>query len=497
MQLVPPSGGWSPLEVHALLSDPDAIEWRDKVGVAGAADGSGKPTTRLLATAGRVAKTRIDHARPSAAEALAVVAGARARGLAARLWHPDKQWAVIEVDGQWYPLTICPRLVTLRDAATLAERRRGWTRMLQLGIDVDRVHAIGLDLNPSNFGFAPGDDRMYYIDDELYAPLSARELAGAVAARIPEHPDATPEVWSAWGRELRDELVLGDMSWVDIRDEVARYPIAERFEAASRALAGALVDRPRAGRSERALVCVLADVHGNLPALDAVLDDARAHGATGFLFLGDAVGYGPWPRECVRRLAELPGPGGVRGNHDHAIASGHFELGMNRLARQSAEWTRDQLSPGDLAWLAGLPTERTGAGWLAVHGAPKDPQRLFAYVYEMTYEDNLRHLREHRIPLCFCGHTHAQLIHVELAGRPSKLPGARSLALDPRHHWIVNPGSVGQPRDGDSRAAYALWHVDTGALETRRVAYDLERTARAITAAGLPSQLEHRLRVGS
>src|SRR5690606_28591274 len=121
-----------------------------------------------------------------------------------------------------------------------------------------------------------------------------------------------------------------------------------------------------------------------------------------------------------RRLAELPRAHLIRGNHDHAIAANRFELGMNSLARQCAEWTRQQLGAAELAWLAELPIEHVEEGWVAVHGAPRDPHRFLAYVYELTYEDNLRHLREHRIPLCFYGHTHVQLTHVELAGGPSK-----------------------------------------------------------------------------
>lgn len=500
-----PSGTWTAGKLLALVADPGGVEWTHKVGVAGPVDGSAKPTTRLLAVRGWVAKTRTDQGSPSAAEAKAALSAARFPGRNAGVWHPDKIWSIMKIGSSWYPLTVCPELPTLRQIASLNERLAAWTEMIQVSVDVHRLHKIGLDINPANFGREASTSRLYYLDEELYPRLGEHEVAGAIVARIPEEAHADDVVWERWGSNLAIALSLGDSSDEAITSAIENYPLAEIYEASRRALLVGFrrarsVDRRRRSTSTPSndeITCVLADVHANLPALEAVLAEARAHGASRWLFLGDAIGYGPYPAECVRRLAELPNAILVRGNHDHAISTGRFEMGMNSLARQCAEWTRSALGASELAWLGSLPTDHVETGWLAVHGAPKDPHRFLAYVYELTYEDNLRHMRDKRIPICFYGHTHIQLVHVELAAGISKLAGPRELELSPRHTWLVNPGSVGQPRDGDARAGYALWNQRTGELRVRRVAYDLERTLSAVYAAALPSQVATRLQSGT
>jgi diadenosine tetraphosphatase ApaH/serine/threonine PP2A family protein phosphatase len=505
VSLIEGGGLWTRADLFALLTDPLAVEWRHKVGVAGPLDGSAKPTTRLMASRGWVCKTRVDEAADTADEARDRATAARRLGLAAEVWHPLKVWGVLRrpEDGRWLPVTVCPALVTLRQLEGLEERRRAWIEMLQASVDVHRAHGLGLDVNPANFARAPsGAGRLFYLDDEFYDAVDERNLAGAIAARIPEEPGATPAGWAAWGAALVGRLDLGAFTWERVRDEVRAYPLPERFEAHRAALVAALPDGgPRARRAPPKgppkLTCVLADVHANRPALDAVLADARARGADSYLFLGDAVGYGPHPADCVARLAELEAATFVRGNHDHAIATGAFEVGMNRLARRSAQWTRSSLGEADLAWLGALPLDQVGDGWVAVHGAPKDPHRFLAYVYELTYEDNLRYLRREGIPLCFYGHTHVQMTHAELAAGAIKLPGARTIEIDRKRRYLVNPGSVGQPRDGDPRAGYALWNRATDQIATLRVGYDVERTIEALRAAALPEELEPRLRAGT
>jgi diadenosine tetraphosphatase ApaH/serine/threonine PP2A family protein phosphatase len=504
VELLEVGGRWSPADLHALLNEPDAEEWRHKVGVAGPVDGSAKPTTRLLLSRGWVCKTRIDDVATTAAEARERAAAARRPGVEAALWHPDKLWAVMRrsEDDRWLGLTVCPALVTLRQLLRRDERLHAWREMLQTSIDAQHEHRLGLDINPANFARrADGAPGLFYLDDEFYEAIDERNLAGAIAARIPEEPDAGPEIWTAWGRALVAGLDLGAFSWERVRDEIGTYPLPERFEAGRRALVATLPRRTgrraTSAKGPPRLTCVLADVHANEPALDAVLADARARGADSFLFLGDAVGYGPHPSACVARLAELEAATFVRGNHDHAIATGAFELGMNSLARRSAQWTRSSLAAADLEWLGGLPLEHVGEGWLAVHGAPKDPHRFLAYVYELTYEDNLRYLRHEGIPLCFYGHTHVQMTHAELAAGATKLPGVRTIEVDRKRRYLVNPGSVGQPRDADPRAAYALWNRATDEVMTLRVAYDVERTIEALRAAALPGELVPRLRAGT
>lgn len=497
--LLEPHGDWTAAKVFELFSNPDCEEWRHKVGVAGPVDGSAKSTTRLLAVRGWVLKTCIGEASASRKEVFELVSKGRAAGLAASVWHPLKIWVVMSVENQFYPLTICPELVTLRQLDDWNDRSLAWIEMIQSSIDVHHSHGLGLDLNPANFGRDGQASRLFYLDDEFYTGLSERNVANAIVARIPEEPTVVASAWRSWGEKLKATLSLGKFSWDGIAEEIRIYPLPERFEECRKALLSVLLHREKKSKSSRKkrVTCVIADVHGNLPALEAVLEDARSHDADSFLFLGDAIGYGPQPSECISRLAELPQSVLLRGNHDHAVATGQFEVGMNRLARHCAEWTRSSLGTHELEWLAELAPDYFADEWLAVHGAPQDPRRFLAYVYELTFEDNLRYLRQAKIPLCFCGHTHVQMTYAEVASGPTRVVGASTMQLLPKFQYLVNPGSVGQPRDGDPRAAYALWDRQTAEVKTLRVAYDLERTIAALHAAQLPSQLEGRLRAGA
>lgn len=488
-----------------LLTTADACEWRHKVGVAGRADGSAKPSTRLLASRGVVLKTNLAQLAPSRDAVRARLVLDRDRGARARVWHPTKQWALLQVADGWLPLSACRELRTLRSLDHLEDRLRSWTAMLALGIETESRSGLGLDLNPANFAFEEGQSLLYYVDDELYPRLDPRQIAFSIAARIPEEPSADENTWRDWGRDLSAMFEMRGTTEDDrepIIEEVLGYPLAEAFETMRSALVTGLrteratmrLGRRTFGLSER--VCVLADVHANLPALEATLSAARELGASAFLFLGDAVGYGPHPAECVALLSELPGVA-IRGNHDHAIATGNLETGMNRLARSCAEWTRTRIGRPEIEWLESLPPEHRDEEWMAVHGAPRDPRRFLAYVYDLTYEENLEHIGREGLAVCFHGHTHLPLVHVELPSGRTKLAGPREHTLSPRRPCLVNPGSVGQPRDGDPRAAFALWERASARVSFHRVPYDVDRTLRDIRRAGLPDELLSRLQNGA
>lgn len=484
-----------------LLTSPDAEEWRHKVGVVGRLDGSGKATTRLLAVRGWVLKTSVASPEPTREGLRERLELEIARGARAGVWHPSKRWALVGTAAGWLTVVACRELHTLRRVEPVEARVHAWTQMLALGMDVKLRTGLGLDLNPANFALDSELGGLFYLDEELYPGFGLQQVASAIVARIPEEPDAPEGTWREWGYQLHGALRISNAEREKIVEEALSYPLVEAYGGARIALLegfrkGRDTVRPSPRKPTGGLVCVFADVHGNLPALEAVISAACENGATSFLFLGDAVGYGPHPRECVARLADL-GCLAVRGNHDHAVATGQVDGYMNSLARACAEWTRDRLGPHEIAWLLGLPLEQRGDGWMAVHGAPRDPHRMRAYVYDLTFEDNLRHLRHEGVPLCFHGHTHVQLVHAELPSGPTKLAFVRYATLSPRTIHMVNPGSVGQPRDGDSRAAFALWDPASGRLELCRVPYRVELTLRDLARAGLPSELARRLALGN
>lgn len=240
---------------------------------------------------------------------------------------------------------------------------------------------------------------------------------------------------------------------------------------------------------------VLSDIHANLSALDAVLEDA---GEFDFLWcLGDVIGYGPDPNECVARLREFPHIS-LSGNHDWA-ALGRIDLrGFNTDARTSAEWTQAQLDPAARAYLQALPPSRVESGYTLAHGSPRQP--IWEYILDpVTASHNFSAFDT---VICLVGHTHVPAMYFMPDGaQDDRHCESRGPELDHPFHlnsgrWIVNPGSVGQPRDGNPDAAYAMLDLDNNTWEYRRVRYPVRDTQRRMREQGLPSRLIERLAQG-
>jgi diadenosine tetraphosphatase ApaH/serine/threonine PP2A family protein phosphatase len=240
---------------------------------------------------------------------------------------------------------------------------------------------------------------------------------------------------------------------------------------------------------------LISDIHANLTALEAVL--AVAEPADRSICLGDVVGYGPDPNEVIDRVVQL-GFQTIRGNHDKAAAGGGCE-DFNPIARAAIDWTHRQLRPENLSWVQALPAGPLHEGGMVfVHGAFEDEDRyLFS---EDQAVDSLLHSPS---PVTFFGHTHVQgafLLRDQRVEtfRPKLAAGEKSalLELDPAARYLINPGSIGQPRDGDPRAGFAV--VDTGrrTVEFHRVPYDIASVQERMERAGLPQPLVIRLAFG-
>jgi len=235
---------------------------------------------------------------------------------------------------------------------------------------------------------------------------------------------------------------------------------------------------------------ILSDLHGNLEAIEAVL--AHAEGLYDrILCLGDLVGYGAEPNAIVdwtRKNAAVI----VRGNHDKAGAGLDDLETFSPLARASALWTRTVLTPESRAYLERLPRGPLPyEGIDLVHGSPADEDE-----YLISLEDALPLRAYLGAQVTFFGHTHVQggFLLAQRAARRIQPDGV--LQIEQKYFYLVNPGSVGQPRDGDPRAAYALWSPEERTVEYRRAAYDVDRAAAKIRAAGLPDFLAARLLEG-
>lgn len=240
-------------------------------------------------------------------------------------------------------------------------------------------------------------------------------------------------------------------------------------------------------------ILLISDIHANLAALDAVLADAGSFDRV--WCLGDLVGYGPEPNECVERVRDLRRYQCLAGNHDWA-ALGKLDLDdFNTDARLAALWTRQTLTPDNRAF---LDARLAAIGPLEdhfslVHGSPRQP--IWEYILDETVAAANFPLFD--TPFCLVGHTHVPVIYAETGGRPLALlpPENEPFALSGQR-LIINPGSVGQPRDGDPRASYALLDTDALTITYRRVEYPIEATQQKMVAAGLPPRIIARLSYG-
>ncbi|GAK50979.1 Ser/Thr protein phosphatase family protein [Candidatus Moduliflexus flocculans] len=521
LDIVGPGGGIGEEGLYAKLIAPEALEWREKVGVMTPADGSAKASTRLLKSGGWVFKTDTHQQHADRAVLRAQLQRLVGIALNTDLWHPDKFWFLLRADDVWWPVSACPQLTIIRAATETVEKLAWWTKMIEMGFEISKTHHLGLDLNPSNFGFEEqARDRLYYVDDEAYAKHTLFDIAEAIVARLPEDLAITPDEWRVWGRQLsgiaRAYCQHSD-DWRHFLDGIRDYPLTPALSSARQGLMDGIsaptetlsfasptdaTPAPRFALQKQQLpqtpiTCIFGDVHGNLPALNAVLKEAERLGADSYIFLGDAVSYGPFPKECIERIANMPKTVMLRGNHDHTVGTGIPENGSNRLAREMDSWTTQQLNSTEREWLLALPVEYQEDHWLCVHGSPLDQQRFYAYVYEMTYKNNLTYLEEHQLLVCFYGHTHVQFIYRRnVDGMDEKLLPEKIEIAEESGRLLINPGSVGQPRDGDPRAAFALWSRQERRFRFYRIPYPVDATIQAVKKAGLPEDLVYRLEVG-
>ena len=243
---------------------------------------------------------------------------------------------------------------------------------------------------------------------------------------------------------------------------------------------------------------VLSDIHSNLEALQAVLHASAAQRYDAVLVLGDLVGYGADPNAVVDHVRNLNPAAIIRGNHDKVAAGLDDAEDFNAMAKSAAHWTRDSLTPQTLQYLRDLPAGPQMVDDMIeiCHGSPLDED-----LYVVADVDAARSIAVARAPICLFGHTHVAV--------SARMDNQRRLEIEaPQGHpefptdinadskYLINPGSVGQPRDGDSRAAYAIADMDRKVVTLYRVAYPIEVAQKKILDAGLPPMLAYRLGMG-
>jgi len=235
---------------------------------------------------------------------------------------------------------------------------------------------------------------------------------------------------------------------------------------------------------------IIADIHANLEALQAVLEDAKKQNVTHYACLGDVVGYNANPKECLDIVRGMGMPC-VKGNHDEMCSEDADLEGFNPHAAEAVSWTRAQLSPEDRNWLKDLKYFRLVASFSIVHATLDGPQR-WGYVFDklaaaasFTYQNTA---------ICFFGHTHVPVAFI----RDSMVRGGTysKFKVEPGRKYFVNVGSVGQSRDGVPKATYVVYDLQEGSIELRRLDYDMATAQKKILEAGLPPRLAERLTQG-
>ena len=244
-------------------------------------------------------------------------------------------------------------------------------------------------------------------------------------------------------------------------------------------------------------IAVISDIHSNLEALEAVLTQIRRESADAVLNLGDLVGYNASPNECLELLI---GQNffNLAGNHDLALLEPERAESFNIIAHQALMWSREQIRPGLLKFIEALPlTQEFGDRFLACHGTPTNADTYISYHFQgkrvfkqMTKQTNLK--------VCFFGHTHRRALwYRDIRGTVGTREITRpKVDLAREGHYLINPGSVGQPRDGNPEAAYAIFDAEEFSIHFKSVPYDVAGAQRRILAAGLSPFLAERLSQG-
>jgi predicted phosphodiesterase len=259
---------------------------------------------------------------------------------------------------------------------------------------------------------------------------------------------------------------------------------------------------------------VLSDIHSNLEALTTVLEKCRELGITEYISLGDVVGYNANPNECLALVRNLNVVSRVRGNHDdYAVRGDIAESGFNANAKKAVAWTREQISEDDRQWLDEAKYEARFLNATLVHATLDTPQNWGYILDQFNAEDNFTYQRTN---LCFCGHSHVPVAFVKKqltnpGERPIEMinswngdvdedvtiPAAVEVEYRKNNKYLFNIGSIGQPRNGDPRASFAVWDTDRMTVTRHRLPYDIAATQQKILDAGLPERLAERLVYGS
>lgn len=454
---------------------------------------TGKPSTRIFANQHYVVKISSTQGHNDQATQK-WLEKKRAEEIALGIYPADKTWFLVDVDGQHLAGNICQRLLPVnliaRDNITVNLRR-----IYAMAIHIAADHQLQLDLGLSNFALS-SDDKLFYIDDDVYRFDHFLTMGQLMAAHLREYAknidiaylaaSIRASVISHFADFQHALLILSE----HIQHCYIPKPLVEYFVVFEQGLLASNAEHENNLPQELPdKIAIFSDIHANIDALDAVLADMDQRGI-GFAFvLGDVVGYGPDPNACVERLRERSFVT-VKGNHDNAVATGVSTQSNSRSAQWAIDWTINNIRQENRQWLAHLPAcVKTDEFWL-LHGAPIDASFFNAYVYQMTYQQNLDALQQHKMPLCFHGHSHIPGIYWRDKKQQDGFTyqAAKNISLD-KAFMLISAGSVGQPRDGQAAAQYAIWDKKAATLTFINVPYAIETVIKKMQQLNFPSDV--------
>jgi|GEM_PF-45494 len=494
---------------------------------------TGKPATRLYASATHVVKVNTSGGFDNSKIAVAWCCKYLLKSTNASIYPPKKTWFVLQDEGVWRAGNIAERLSPLHTviANVSSEQALEWL------LDVSEMylrHAAQfqerLDEGLSNFGVAP-DGHIYYLDDDFYTwdhflsfvamlagwlrHYAATWFENDLAVRFGQHLgtilhhhfDDVPGVAAVnlvyehlgsqylTGAALeRAQTIRHELLWPSQRVEIERNKTSSKVTLSEEPLPVREVDLLEQWFAEDEAVALLADIHANLPALQQVLAHLDREGIDRIVCLGDLVGYGPHPAECIDLACER-GFICLRGNHDHMVGTSMPVPSMHGNRLVAAQWTIERLDARRRQWLASLPLQWRQTPWLLVHGSPQDPTFFNAYVYDRTADQNLAWMAEQTFSFCLHGHSHLQGSFISRNGDTVRDMSQRQGAMS--DITLFCPGSVGQPRGGFVGAEFAILRPASRRFELHRIDYDLATTIADMEKFELPASLIQRLKLGN
>jgi len=428
--------------------------------------------------------------------------------------HPHKTWFFLQQEDDKFKIgNICPRLIPLHileheTTAQITTKLAYLEKIYQQYFRVASDFEARLDDGLSNFGI-DNTQQLYYLDDDIYTWdnfISFSHLLGVLIRNNAWLDENHAGILGTQLQHLISHYFTDSHTSVMVARKLRDIFIPDKtrhrvMEIIIEQLQQQKVISRQVPVHQQEWIAILSDVHANLPALDAVLTYLAEHKINQGMVLGDTVGYGPHPAACIERLQETELTV-IKGNHDHAAATGDSNRGMSKIAKWCIEWTIPQLTAQQRQWLNDLPLElnnsdESGKKWQAMHGAPIDPNYFYAYVYQMTFEQNLDVLAERNLDLCFHGHSHVQGLYVRNnLGLDSFVKPDSSLFLEPYKHALICSGAVGQPRDGSVGAQLAIYNQRTFELKFVLVPYAMDKTIADMQRLGFPQTLWERLKQG-